>query len=301
MQTSEWVFPLDFHWMWCCVQHIRCASHHGSLAHIQAFVNKAMTQREAKPQEGSTRDQQESVKTGGIGELSTSRQVKHTYCMVGQCRKLRSLGQVSFLLQGWPFSIAALHTSLLYCLAVLWEGCWELWIQLVQQHPLLPFPSKMGQAGTLLVELAEGTKPSLVMCHLRFLKGSWALGSTRCSSQLLATILSMRPSPIERAGRQGSQHNRSGMPGRCGTYHAWAGRLCTELGQRRDVCKSQAGGNARSMSSCPGFAIKVTTTTGKLVCTTSVQKLSQMHWLVSVSAVVVLRECTQVTAITPHS
>lgn len=75
------------------------------------------------------------------------------------------------------------------------------------------------------------------MCHLRFLKGSWALGSTRCSSQLLATILSMRPSPMERAGRQRSQHNRSGMPGRCGTYHAWAGRLCAELGQRRDVQK----------------------------------------------------------------
>lgn len=30
MQTSQRAFPLDFHKMWCCVQHIRCTSHHGS-------------------------------------------------------------------------------------------------------------------------------------------------------------------------------------------------------------------------------------------------------------------------------
>lgn len=34
-------------------------------SHIRAFVNKAMTQNEVKPQEGSIRDQQELVKPGG--------------------------------------------------------------------------------------------------------------------------------------------------------------------------------------------------------------------------------------------
>lgn len=171
-------------------------------SHIRAFVNKAMTQNEVKPQEGSIRDQQELVKTGGISKPSTSRQAKHAFRTVRHRGKLGSLGQVSFVLQGWPLSTAALHTSLLYRPAVLWEGCWEVWIQLVQQHPLVPFLSKMGQARTRPAELAEGTKPSLVMCHLRFLRGWWAFGSTGSSSQLLATILSVRPSPKERAGRQ---------------------------------------------------------------------------------------------------
>lgn len=172
-------------------------------SHIWAFVNKAVTQNEVKPQEGSTRDQQELVKTGGISKLSTSRQAEHISPTVRHRGKLRSLGQVSFVPQGWPFSTAALHTSPLHRPAVLWEGCWEVWIQLVQQHPLVPFLSKMGQARTRPAELAEGTKPSLVMCHLRFLRGSWAFRSIgSSSSQLLATILSVRPSPKERAGRQ---------------------------------------------------------------------------------------------------
>lgn len=118
MQTSEWVFPLDFHWMWCWVQHIHCASHHGSLAHIQAFVNKAMTQREAKPQEGSTRDQQESVKTGGTGKLSTSRQVKHTYMHGWTVQKAQEswAGLLS------PASLAFFHSCSSHILALL-PGC----------------------------------------------------------------------------------------------------------------------------------------------------------------------------------
>lgn len=136
------------------------------LSHIQAFVKKGMTQREVKPQERSTRDQQYLVKTGGTSKPIPSRQAKQVCCMVRCHRTFRSLGQVSFLLHQHSSDIPAPPPS---CAVGRLLGAVNTAASAALTHTI---PEQDGTGRHRAAELAEGAKPSSVMCHLQFCRGS---------------------------------------------------------------------------------------------------------------------------------
>lgn len=131
------------------------------LPHTRGFVGRAVTQREVKPHQGSTRDQRESVKTGAFPCFSWQEIQAHLL-----------QGQAPW--KAWNSWLGLLSTARLVSfhsssqIPVFPPGCAVgrlLGVQPVQQQPLLPFPKGW-------VRRSQMVEPSSIMCHVQFLTGS---------------------------------------------------------------------------------------------------------------------------------